>query len=38
MVKEIIAYLDDPHLSKPLKELQRAKTVRAFEAALLGLC
>jgi tRNA-dihydrouridine synthase len=37
-VKEIIAYLDDPELSKPLKELRRAKTVRAFEAALHGLC
>jgi len=37
-VKEILAYLDDPELSKPLKELQRAKTLRAFEAALHGLC
>jgi tRNA-dihydrouridine synthase B len=37
-VKEIIAYLDEPELSKPLKELRRAKTVRAFEAALHGLC
>jgi tRNA-dihydrouridine synthase len=37
-VKEIIAYLDDPELSKPLKELRKAKTVRAFEAALHGLC
>ena len=37
-VKEIIAYLDEPELSKPLKELRRAKTVRAFEAALQGLC
>lgn len=37
-VKEIIAYLDDPELAKPLKELRRAKTVRAFEAALHGLC
>ena len=37
-VKEIIAYLDDPELSKTLKELRRAKTVRAFEAALHGLC
>jgi len=37
-VKEIIAYLDEPELSKPLKELRRAKTVRAFETALLGLC
>jgi tRNA-dihydrouridine synthase len=36
-VKEIIAYLDEPELSKPLKELRRAKTVRAFEAALHGL-
>jgi tRNA-dihydrouridine synthase len=36
-VKEIITYLDDPELAKPLKELQRAKTVRAFEAALQGL-
>lgn len=36
-VKEIIAYLDDPELAKPLKELRRAKTVRAFEAALHGL-
>jgi tRNA-dihydrouridine synthase len=35
-VKEIIAYLDDPELAKPLKELRRAKTVRAFEAALQG--
>jgi len=37
-VKEIIAYLDDPELSKPLKQLRRAKTVAAFEAALQGLC
>lgn len=37
-VKEIIAYLDDPELAKPLKELRRAKTLRAFEAALHGLC
>ena len=37
-VKEIIAYLDDPELAKPLKELRRAKTVPAFEAALHGLC
>jgi tRNA-dihydrouridine synthase len=37
-VKEIIAYLDDPELAKPLKELRRAKNVRAFEAALQGLC
>lgn len=37
-VKEIIAYLDEPELSKSLKELRRAKTVRAFEAALQGLC
>ncbi|MBC7963755.1 MAG: tRNA-dihydrouridine synthase family protein [Steroidobacteraceae bacterium] len=37
-VKEILAYLDDPELAKPLKELRRAKTVRAFEAALHGLC
>jgi len=37
-VKEIIAYLDDPGLSKPLKELRRAKTLRAFEAALHGMC
>ena len=36
-IKEIIAYLDDPELSKPLKELRRTKTVRAFEAALHGL-
>ena len=36
-VKEILAYLDDPELAKPLKELRRAKTVRAFEAALQGL-
>ncbi|MDD2309144.1 MAG: tRNA-dihydrouridine synthase family protein [Desulfuromonadaceae bacterium] len=36
-VKEIIAYLDDPELSKLLKELRRAKTVRAFETALHGL-
>jgi tRNA-dihydrouridine synthase len=36
--KEIIAYLDEPELVKPLKELRRAKTVRAFEAALHGLC
>lgn len=36
-VKEIIAYLDEPELSKPLKEMRRAKTVRAFEAALHGL-
>ena len=37
-VKEIIAYLDDPELAKPLKEMRRAKTVRAFETALHGLC
>jgi len=37
-VKEIIAYLDDPELAKPLKEMRRAKTLRAFETALLGLC
>ena len=37
-VKEIIAYLDEPELAKPLKEMRRAKTVRAFEAALHGLC
>ena len=37
-VKEIIAYLDDPELGKLLKELRRAKTVRAFETALQGLC
>jgi len=37
-IKEILAYLDDPELAKPLKELRRAKTVRAFEAALHGLC
>jgi tRNA-dihydrouridine synthase len=37
-IKEIIAYLDDPELAKSLKELRRAKTVRAFEAALQGVC
>ena len=37
-VKEILAYLDEPQLSKPLKELRRARTVPAFEAALHGLC
>lgn len=37
-VKEIIAYQGDPELAKPLKELLRAKTVRAFETALHGLC
>lgn len=37
-VKEIIAYLGDPELSKPLKELLRARTVGAFETALHGLC
>jgi tRNA-dihydrouridine synthase len=37
-VKEIIAYLDEPELVKPLKELRRAKTVRTFETALHGLC
>jgi len=37
-LKEIIAYLDDPELAKPLKELRRAKTLPAFEAALHGLC
>ncbi|WP_239077384.1 tRNA-dihydrouridine synthase [Geobacter sp. SVR] len=37
-IKEIIAYLDNPELAKPLKELRRAKTLRAFEAALDGLC
>lgn len=35
-IKEIIAYLDDPELAKPLKEMRRAKTLRAFEAALQG--
>jgi tRNA-dihydrouridine synthase len=35
-VKEILAYLHDPELAKPLKELRRAKTVRAFEAVLQG--
>jgi tRNA-dihydrouridine synthase len=38
MVKEIIAYLDEPELAKPLKELRQAKTILAFEAALHGLC
>lgn len=37
-LKEIIAYLDEPELSKPLRELRRAKTLGAFEAALHGLC
>jgi len=37
-VKEILAYFVEPELSKPLKELRRAKTVRAFEAALQELC
>ena len=37
-IKEIIAYQDAPEQGKPLKELRRAKTVRAFEAALQGLC
>lgn len=37
-IKEIIAYLDDPELVKALKEMRRAKTVRAFEAALQWLC
>lgn len=37
-IKEIIAYLDEPELAKPLKEMRRAKTLRAFEAALHGLC
>jgi hypothetical protein len=37
-VKEIIAHMDEPELSKQFKELRRAKTVRAFEAALQGLC
>lgn len=32
--KEIITNLDDPELAKPIKELRRAKTLRAFEAAL----
>ena len=36
-VKEIIAYLDDPELAKPLKELRRAKSLPAFEAGLHGL-
>jgi tRNA-dihydrouridine synthase len=36
-VKEIIAYLDEPDLAKSLKELRRAKTIAAFEKALLGL-
>lgn len=36
-IKEIIAYQQAPELAKPLKELRRAKTVRAFEAALRGL-
>ncbi len=37
-VKEILAYLHDPELAKPLKELRRAKTVHAFEAVLQGEC
>jgi hypothetical protein len=37
-VKEIITYLDETELSKPFKELRRATTLRAFEAALHGLC
>ena len=36
-IKEIIAYQDAPELSRILKELRRAKTVPAFEAALLAL-
>ncbi|MBT0664138.1 tRNA-dihydrouridine synthase family protein [Geobacter pelophilus] len=37
-IKEIIAYLDDPELTKPLKELRRARTLQAFATALHGLC
>jgi hypothetical protein len=37
-VKEIIAYLADPELVKPLKELRRARTLQAFATALHGLC
>jgi tRNA-dihydrouridine synthase len=37
-LKEIIAYLDEPELSKTLKELRQARTIPAFEAALLGMC
>ncbi len=37
-VKEIIAYLEEPELAKPLKELRRARTVRAFKTALDELC
>jgi tRNA-dihydrouridine synthase len=36
-IKEIFAYLDDPELAKTLKELRRAKTMRAFETALHGM-
>jgi len=36
-LKEIFAYLDDPEMSKPLKELRRTKNLRAFESALRGL-
>jgi tRNA-dihydrouridine synthase len=36
-IKEIIVYLDEPDLAKPLKELRRSKTVRAFETALHGM-
>lgn len=37
-VKEIIAYLEEPELAKPLKELRRARTVRAFKTTLDELC
>ncbi|SNB47380.1 tRNA-dihydrouridine synthase [Geobacter sp. DSM 9736] len=33
-LKEITSHIDTPELAKPLKELRRAKTLEAFEAAL----
>jgi tRNA-dihydrouridine synthase B len=36
-LKAIIFHIDDPELAKNIKELRRAKTLRAFEAVLEGL-
>jgi tRNA-dihydrouridine synthase B len=36
-LKAIIFHIDDPGLAKNIKELRRAKTLRAFEAVLQGL-
>jgi tRNA-dihydrouridine synthase B len=36
-LKAIVSHMDDPELAKTLKELRRAKSLRAFEAVLEGL-